>query len=49
MNKVSGEDRTKIGKITLNALRTREPLVKGERFMRHEMRAVLPLILGAAV
>ena len=38
---VSGVIRTKIDKITLNALKTREPLVKGERFMRLEMRAVL--------
>ena len=39
--------RTKIDKITLNALKTREPLVKGERFMRLEMRAVLSDQSGA--
>ena len=35
------ENRAKIHQITFDALRTREPLVKGERFVRHEMRAVL--------
>ena len=33
--------RTKIDKVTLDALRTRQSLVKGERLVRHEMRAVL--------
>ena len=33
--------RTKIGEFTLDALRTRQSLVKGERLVRHEMRAVL--------
>ena len=39
---VSGVSRSKIDKVTLNALRTRQSLVKGERLVRHEMRAVLP-------
>ena len=34
--------RSKIDEFTLNALRTRQSLVKGERLVRHEMRAVLP-------
>ena len=34
--------RSKIDKVTLNALRTRQSLVKGERLVRHDMRAVLP-------
>ena len=34
-------NRTKIAEVTLNALRTRQSLVKGERLVRHEMRAVL--------
>ena len=38
---VSGVSRSKIDKVTLNALRTRQSLVKGERLVRHEMRAVL--------
>jgi hypothetical protein len=38
---VGGRDRTKILKLTLDALRTRQSLVKGERLVRHEMRAVL--------
>ena len=38
---VSGLRRTKIAEVTLNALRTRQSLVKGERLVRHEMRAVL--------
>ena len=38
---VSGVSRTKIAEVTLNALRTRQSLVKGERLVRHEMRAVL--------
>ena len=33
--------RAKIEEVTLNALRTRQSLVKGERLVRHEMRAVL--------
>ena len=33
--------RSKIDKVTLSALRTRQSLVKGERLVRHEMRAVL--------
>ena len=33
----------KFQQITLDALRTRQSLVKGERLVRHEMRAVLPL------
>ena len=39
---VSGLRRTKIAEVTLNALRTRQSLVKGERLVRHEVRAVLP-------
>ena len=38
---VSDVSRTKIAEVTLNALRTRQSLVKGERLVRHEMRAVL--------
>ena len=38
---VSGVSRTKIEEVTLDALRTRQSLVKGERLVRHEMRAVL--------
>ena len=34
-------NRSKIDKVTLSALRTRQSLVKGERLVRHEMRAVL--------
>ena len=33
--------RSKIQKITFSALSTRQSLVKGERLVRHEMRAVL--------
>ena len=45
---ISGIHRSKIVKTTLNALRTRQSLVKGERLVRHEMRAVLTLkLLGA--
>ena len=36
--------RTKIEEVTLDALRTRQSLVKGERLVRHEVRAVLPEI-----
>ena len=39
---VGGKDRAKIRKLTLDALNTRQSLVKGERLVRHEMRAVLP-------
>ena len=39
---VSGVNRAKIDEVTLNALRTRQSLVKGERLVRHEVRAVLP-------
>ena len=42
-NSVSGVNRTKIAEVTLNALRTRQSLVKGERLVRHEMRAVLSM------
>ena len=38
---VSGVSRAKIEEVTLNALRTRQSLVKGERLVRHEVRAVL--------
>ena len=38
---VNGVSRAKIEEVTLNALRTRQSLVKGERLVRHEMRAVL--------
>ena len=38
---VSGVSRAKIEEVTLNALRTRQSLVKGERLVRHEMRAVM--------
>ena len=38
---VRGRGRTKIKQTTLDALRTRQSLVKGERLVRHEMRAVL--------
>ena len=51
-SKVSGVSRTKIDEVTLNALRTRQSLVKGERLVRHEMRAVLKVKLakrGASV
>ena len=41
---VSGVSRAKIEEVTLDALRTRQSLVKGERLVRHEMRAVLPFI-----
>ena len=39
---VSGMNRAKIEEVTLNALRTRQSLVKGERLVRHGMGAVLP-------
>ena len=42
LNVVSAVTRTKIGEFTLDALRTRQSLVKGERLVRHEVRAVLP-------
>jgi len=38
--------RAKIEEVTLDALRTRQSLVKGERLVRHEMRAVLIQIGG---
>ena len=38
---VNGASRTKIEEVTLNALRTRQSLVKGERLVRTEVRAVL--------
>ena len=41
LHDVSGVSRTKIDEVTLDALRTRQSLVKGERLVRHEMRAVL--------
>ena len=41
---VSGASRTKIDEVTLDALRTRQSLVKGERLVRHEMRAVLDTV-----
>ena len=41
---VSGVSRAKIEEVTLNALRTRQSLVKGERLVRHEMRAVLHMV-----
>ena len=41
---ISGLHRSKIDEFTLNALRTRQSLVKGERLVRHEMRAVLPIM-----
>ena len=40
-NVVSGVNRAKIAEVTLRALRTRQSLVKGERLVRHEMRAVM--------
>ena len=43
---VSGVSRTKIEEVTLDALRTRQSLVKGERLVRHEMRAVLIPLIG---
>ena len=42
---VSSRSRAKIDEVTLDALRTRQSLVKGERLVRHEMRAVLPVVL----
>ena len=36
--------RAKIDEITLDALRTRQSLVKGERLVRDEMRAVLHVV-----
>ena len=41
---VSGVSRAKIDEITLDALRTRQSLVKGERLVRDEMRAVLDVV-----
>ena len=41
LRSVSGVSRAKIEEVTLNALRTRQSLVKGERLVRHEVRAVL--------
>ena len=41
---VSGVSRAKIEEVTLDALRTRQSLVKGERLVRHEMRAVLSYV-----
>ena len=38
---ISGLHRSKIDEFTLNALRTRQSLVKGERLVRTEVRAVL--------
>ena len=38
---VSGVSRARLEEVTLNALRTRQSLVKGERLVRHEVRAVL--------
>ena len=43
LRSVSGVSRAKIDEVTLNALRTRQSLVKGERLVRHEVRAVLPV------
>ena len=43
---VSGVSRAKIEEVTLDALRTRQSLVKGERLVRHEMRAVLLVDVG---
>ena len=43
---VSGVSRAKIEEVTLDALRTRQSLVKGERLVRHEMRAVLLVAVG---
>ena len=39
---VSSANCSKIGKVTLNALRTRQSLVKGERLVRYEVNAVMP-------
>ena len=44
-NIVSGVSHTKIEEVTLDALRTRQSLVKGERLVRHEMRAVLQQVV----
>ena len=41
--------RTKIGEFTLDALRTRQSLVKGERLVRHDMTAVLGRQAGLGV
>ena len=41
LQSLAAMSRSKIDKVTLNALRTRQSLVKGERLVRHEMRAVL--------
>jgi len=37
----SGIDRAKIPKVTLDAFKARQSLVKGERLVRHEEKAVL--------
>ena len=42
---VSGVSHAKIDEVTLNALRTRQSLVKGERLVRTEVRAVLLLVV----
>ena len=44
LNIVSDVSRAKIEEVTLNALRTRQSLVKGERLVRTEVRAVLDFI-----
>ena len=41
---LAARSRTKIEEVTLNALRTRQSLVKGERLVRIEVRAVLRAI-----
>ena len=46
---VGGKDRAKIRKLTLDALSTRQSLVKGERLVRHDMRAVLPTLKPSSV
>jgi len=40
LHTISGYIRAKISKVTLDALKTRQSLVKGERLERHEMRTV---------
>ena len=39
--------RAKIEEVTLDALRTRQSLVKGERLVRHDMRPVLMVLQSA--
>ena len=39
----SGRNRAKIPKVTLDAFKARQSLVKGERLVRHEMKAVLKI------